>query len=122
MDLLPAINEVNMTTPTVEELAEINPLIILGSLSSNFNAEMGTTRPGQYEILLVAKNKESGIASARVNVDISTWFPRSIDILSNTGEHFTIDIKSIKNLKTVGENTFRFNSKSYPGVEVIDLR
>ena len=117
-----AINEVNITNPTRDELAEINPLLILGSLSSNYNAEMATATPGRYEILLVSRDRESGIASARVAVNSSTWLPQSIDIVSRTGEQFRINIKNIKNLKTVSEGIFKFNPARYPGVEVIDLR
>lgn len=117
-----AIKEVNITHPTHDELAEINPLLILGSLSSNYNAEMATSAPGRYEILLVSRDRESGIASARVAVNSSTWMPQSIDVTSRTGEQFKITIKNIKNLKSVNESIFRFNPASYPGVEIIDLR
>lgn len=120
--LAPAVNEVNVSEPTREELAEINPLLILSSLSSKFNAEMAGTTTGNYEILLVARDKDTGIASARVKVNASTWFPSEITLHTTTGEQFTITIKSIKNLKTVSDSTFRYNPTKHPGVEVIDLR
>lgn len=118
----PAVKEVSVTTPTDEELAEINPLIILSSISSRYTAEMGQSAPGSYNILLSGRSNDSGIASAAVKVNASTWFPETITIHTSTGEQFTIDIKSIKNLKSITESTFRFNPSLYPGVEVIDLR
>lgn len=120
--LAKAVNEVNVSEPSREELAEINPLLILSSLSSNFNAEMAGSTAGAYEILLAARNRDAGIASARVKVDPLTWFPSEIILYTNSGEQFTITIKQIKNLKTVADNTFRFQPANYPGVEIIDLR
>ncbi|MCM1448997.1 MAG: outer-membrane lipoprotein carrier protein LolA [Clostridiales bacterium] len=115
-------NEVNVTQPTKEELAEVNPLIILSTLSSQFNAEMAGTKPGSYELHLVSKSKESGIASAMITVYSGSWNPGAIIVYTATGEQYNILIKTIKNLKNANDETFRFNTKTHPGVEIIDLR
>lgn len=117
------VKEVTVTTPTVDELAEINPLVVLSGLSSKFNAEMSTAAAsGVYEIVLVAKASDSQISSARIAVDSRTWFPNRVEIITATGQKFTIVIKVIKNVKSVPESAFKFNRQAYPGVEVIDLR
>ncbi len=116
------VKEVNITEPSREELAEINPLILLSSLSSNFNAEMAGSGTGTYEILLVALDNKAGISSARVMINASTWFPSAITIHTSTGQQYDIFIKSIKNLNTVDPATFRYNPSAHPDVEVIDLR
>lgn len=120
--LAQAVKEVNVTEPSHEELAEINPLFILSSLSSDFNAEMAGSGTGAYEILLVARDNKTGIASARVSVNTSTWFPSAITLHTSTGEQYDIKIKSIKNLNSVTPETFRYNPAAHPGVEVIDMR
>jgi len=120
--LAKAVKEVNITEPSHEELSEINPLLILSSLSSGFNAEMAGTTTGAYEILLASRDKNTGIASARVRINASTWFPEKIIIHTTAGGQFTVDIKSIKNLNNVDPATFRFNQSAHPGIEVIDLR
>ena len=117
-----AVKEVNVTEPSREELAEINPLIILSALSSRFSAEMGQSTADSYSILLSRRDNDTGIASATVRVNATTWNPVAITIVTSTGERFTIDIKSIKKLKSITDSTFRFNPALYPGVEVIDLR
>lgn len=120
--LVQTVKEVNVTEPSREELAETNPLLILGSLSSDFNAEMAGSGTGAYEILLVARDNKTGIASARVKVNASTWFPSAITLHTSTGEQYDIEIKSIKNLNSVPPETFRYNPSAHPGVEVIDMR
>lgn len=117
-----AVNEVNITEPTNEELAEINPLIILSSLSSRYNVEMAGSTAGTYELLLVARDKDSGIASARVKINSATWLPGEFTIHTSSGQQFNIRIISINNLKSVNNDIFIFNPKSYPGVETIDMR
>lgn len=114
--------EVNITNPTREELAEVNPLLVLGSLSTHYNAEMAGSATGSYQIVLVAKQQDWPIASARVQVDATTWFPQAIDINTSAGQQFKITIKSIKKINKVDKGTFSFNPAAYPGVEIIDLR
>lgn len=116
-----AANEVSVTHPTKEELAEINPLIILSTLSSQFNAEMAGAKPGSYELRLVARSKDSAIASALITVYSGSWNPGAIVVHTSTGEQFNILIKTLKNIKNVNNDTFRFNPRTHPGVEVIEL-
>lgn len=120
--LSPSINEVNISTPTRDELAEINPLIILSSLSSQFNAEMAGSMTGTYDIRLVSRDTGAAISSAIVKVNSASWSPRAIELHTSTGQKYTITVKALKKLTHVDSNTFKFNPKEYPGVEIIDLR
>lgn len=118
------IKEVNITNPTKEELAEINPLYILSALSSNFDCTLadGNNTAKLYELYLTSRKKDSGISSARVFVNAATWFPSRIIIDTTTGQQFTIVINTIKNINKPDNALFKFNKNDHPGVEIIDMR
>lgn len=120
--LSPSINEVSMTTPTQEELAEINPLLVLGEMSSRFNVELGNAGAGSYVLNLAAREKSNPISSATIVVDARDWTPTTLTILTSTGERYDITIKKVKNIEKTHVSIFRFNKKIFPDVQVIDLR
>lgn len=117
----PALKEVSVTNPGREELAEVNPLLILGSLSSGFASELTSSTMGNYTLSMRPRQGADGIRSAIVSVNGTTWFPREITVDAG-GNRFVIKVKSIKTLKNIPAGTFQFNPRQYPGVEINDLR
>ena len=117
-----SINEVNVITPTPEELAEINPLLIMRSMSTLFNAELGDAPAGQYLLKLVSKDKDYPISSATIKIKNNEWTPTEVTVVSNTGERYSFIITKVNDLGKIEKNCFRFNPADFPGVQVIDLR
>ncbi len=117
-----AIGEVNITTPTQEELTEINPLIILGKMSTGFNVDLENAPTGTYILHLAAKDKSNPISLATIRVKAQDWSPTELIVMTSTGERYNITITRIKDLSKPTPDTFRFNKSSYPGVQIIDLR
>lgn len=117
-----SINEVNITQPTAEDLAEINPLIVLGKMGKQFNCELATSPAGTYTLILSAKDKNNPISSATIKVNAKDWTPTNLSILTYTGERYNITVDKIRTPEQPRNETFRFNQSDYPGVQIIDLR
>lgn len=114
--------EVNVTEPTDEELAEINPLYILNSDADAYALKLKKREKTRYIIELTDRSEDLSISKATVTVSAQDMLPSSAKIEMASGEVFTLTLKNIKKLKSIDSAVFRFNPKDYPGVEVIDLR
>ena len=115
--------EVNISTPTPEELQSINPYAMLGIYKSGFNYSYAGTQNVngtvcKKVILIPEENQE--IKEISIAVDNSIH-PVYIKISSNSGETQEFTVKEYKNVN-LADSCFKFNPKDYPGVEIIDLR
>lgn len=117
-----ATGEVNLSEPTAAELAESNPLAILSSINNNFSPRRLKAATGEEKIQLTPKNKKSTIKSVVVTLNGSTFLPKEITLTGTDGQKVTVKISSAKGTKARGQSYYRFNPKSFPGVEIIDLR
>ena len=115
--------EVNVSTPTPEEVQAINPYTMLGMYRNGFDYKYAGTknRNGRSckEVVLTPET-EQDIKSITVGVNASME-PAYIDIENRNGEKQSIEIKKYT-VRKLEDGFFRFNPKDYPGVEVIDLR
>lgn len=115
--------EVNVSTPTPEEVQAINPYTMLGMYRNGFNYKFAgiKNRNGKNckEVILTPET-EQDIKSITVGVN-ANMEPAYLSIDSRNGEKQDIEIKKYTVRKLEG-GFFRFNPKDYPGVEVIDLR
>jgi outer membrane lipoprotein-sorting protein len=120
---LPSSNEVNITTPTGEELHTINPYAFLTLYKKGFNYTITETKKSGkacYQITLTPEKKQE-IQEIVLVVDKSNSHPYSIRIKQG-GEVSTLTVNSIQTNLKLGDDAFRFSSKKYPNAEVIDLR
>lgn len=117
------IREVNITEPTPEELADVNPFVIISSFRRNYNARIVKSAPNQYRLDLSPRgDSQQNIARAIITLDKSTYMPAEI-ALSVDGDHtLAIHILSIQQGKNYPVSTFVFNKNAYPKVEIVDLR
>lgn len=116
--------EVNITEPTDDEIAELNPLVILRSDSDVYNLKLKKrTKEGNYQLELIDRTDgDMNIARAVIVLNPSTYLPISASVEVSSGERYKLIFKNLKKLNSISENTFRFNPKDYKGVEIIDLR
>jgi outer membrane lipoprotein-sorting protein len=120
-------DEVNITTPTAEELQSINPYTLLSLYRNGFEYKQGTTVQFQgkpvYEIILktVAKS-EPGISNIRLYVAKESYQPVHIVIEQREGDRSEITVTNYQNRQKYDDTLFTFDRKNYPGVEIIDLR
>lgn len=117
----PSALEVNISEPTPEELAQINPFEIIGSLQKNFSPRRLQSSDNTDKIELTP-NEASDYLKLVITFNASTHFPIEIVFTATDHSVTTISISSLKKIKEPAPSTFRFNQKIYPGVETIDLR
>ena len=118
-------DEVNVTTPTPEELNSINPYALLSLHKNGYSAHMGKQQQHQktdiYEIVLSANNGQD-LQKVVIYLKKSTLEPIYLQVVQADGlfneikiEHYTSNVKLKSDL-------FKFNAQDYPSAEIIDLR
>lgn len=117
----PELNEVNVSEPTDDELAQINPLAIMSLLQSGYNARRIAASAGYDRIELTPKRK-GGYLKIEISFNSATHFPSELVFVSSDNSVTTIKIKSIKDAGKQAASKFQFSPMLYPGVEVVDLR
>lgn len=118
-----ASNEVNITEPTPDELAQINPLVIINTFKKLYNAKSLKSAAGYNKIELTPKNARSEqIKNVVLTVNASTHYPHSIVLTLDNGTKMSINVKSIKGGINHPATTFVFNKKQLPKAEIVDLR
>ncbi|MDE6417037.1 MAG: hypothetical protein K2K68_08440, partial [Duncaniella sp.] len=73
------IGEVNITEPTAEELAQVNPFVIINSFRNNFTARMISDKDDAVTVELLPKVK-GDIKKTVMTLSKSTLFPSRIVI------------------------------------------
>lgn len=117
------IGEVNVISPTAEEVQQINPFAIVKSFSSSYSSEqVKSSSAGVTTLRLTAKNRKSDISSADVTINDKTLYPTRIVLTMSNRQKVTINIKNVKAGGKLPVSNFRFDDKRYPNVQVIDLR
>lgn len=114
--------EVNISEPTPEELLESNPFNIIAQFNKHYTCRRLKDAPGAYIIQLTPKSKDSTISSAKITIDKTSDRPTALLLNFASGHSLAISISNIKTGKTMPASSFKFDKKSYPAAEIIDLR
>lgn len=115
--------EATVTKPTKEELAEVNPLLLIASAPTVFNAAFSKNQPeGSYQLALTARSKKYPVTRATATIRKKGYVPVKIIFRGNSGETTTVSIKSFKQGVTFPATTFTFPKSKYPNVKITDLR
>lgn len=112
--------EVNITEPTPEELAQVNPYAILTSLKSRYKASF-LGNPSQRTVLLTPAMPKPEVSRAEVTFG-SDGFPSRMKLFFTSGNTMTVTISSVKTGGNLPDTTFRFVPSKAPGAEIVDLR
>lgn len=117
------VEEVSLTTPTADELMETNPLAFISAYKNNYNVSMAQAPgTGSYAVRMEARRKSAYVRNAVVTIDKSTNLPTAVTALLSTGQKLNIRIVSATVGKALPVSAFRFDTRKYPGAEVLDLR
>ena len=124
--LLKNNEEVNISSPTAQELTMLNPI----SLSELYQRGNKTICKGEkkmngttmQEIQIVSSNKQSVWSSLNLLINKTTLLPASITFKQRDGKTSTIHFAKMKTRVNLPDSFFVFNQKAYPNVEIIDLR
>ena len=122
--MLSDASEVNVSEPTDEELAAMNPsaLINIYKKGYSYTLRKSSLRGKEtYEVRLVAKNKKASFSEIYVDVDPDTYNPLCFRAKQD-GNWMRLSIFSFSTNQPTQDSDFTFPSKDYPNAEVIDLR
>ena len=116
-----ANDEVNVTNPSADAVAKMNPYAFLSFYKKGYTAKMGKSTTKEHEVLLTGKSG-SPFKKVVVRLNKSTKYPTVITMTSSKGTVTTIRCNSFLKNQKYTTATFQFNKKNYPNVEVVDLR
>ena len=124
--LLKNNEEVNISSPTAQELTMLNPISLIElyqrgnkTICKGEKKMNGTT---MQEIQIVSSNKQSVWSSLNLLINKTTLLPASITFKQRDGKTSTIHFAKMKTRVNLPDSFFVFNQKAYPNVEIIDLR
>ncbi len=120
-----ANKEVNITEPQPEELAEINPLLILGTLLSHYSARYLNNSEEAPEIELTPKPGADGvlpISKLVIRYNPKDYAPTWLSVEFEAGNTLNVKINSISRGINYPHSTFVFNKQMLPNAQIIDLR
>lgn len=119
----PLTNEVNITTPTADELQMTNPIAAAQHFKSNFNMKKAKAKTANtYVIKLTPKNKKDNIKRLWLYFDETTSLLRTARFEMSDKSVYIVKITGYKH-KSLPASTFTFNKSQVPaGTQVVDLR
>lgn len=119
-------DEVNISTPTGEELQMTNPALLLRMYKKGFTAaykgeSTASTGKAAYDIELIPK-KKGDIIRIILQIEKTTNFPARIVIEAKNGLTSTVQISKLKTGLNQPDGFFVFKTADYPDAEIVDLR
>lgn len=118
--------EVNLSTPSPEELLMLNPVNIFSLYKQGYQSRLlGDKQSGKQSlsgIELKAQEASAEISRIVIYVDKNKLHPAEIVIYQRDGNHAIINIYQYQTNQNHPNSRFLFPQKDYPMVEVIDLR
>lgn len=119
----PLTGEVNITTPTADELQMTNPIAAAQHFKANFNMKKAKAKTANtYVIKLTPKNKKDNIKTLWLYFDQTTSLLRTARFEMSDKSVYTLKITGYKH-KSLHGSTFTFDKSQVPaGTQVVDLR
>lgn len=111
--------EVNISSPSSSQLQAINPINFINMYKEGYKYSLTTTNVN-YIVTLTSTVASRSLEEMVLTISKSTYVPSQI-VMKQRGKSITINISDFKKANH-SDTLFKFNSKDYPGVEVIDLR
>ena len=115
--------EVNVSSPTAEEIQSINPYAMIGMYRNGFNYSYAGTksRSGMMcKDIVLRPEKKQDIKEITISVN-NRMQPVYVKLESNSGDAQEFTVKEYRTLN-LADSFFKFDRKKYPNAEIIDLR
>ena len=118
-------NEVNIITPTGDDLRFLNPMHLLQDYKKDFNISFigestSANAKSAYDVALTPKKKDD-VEKIEIQIEKNTSLPAKLVLTMRNRIRLTVSINDIKADNPFDE-IFSFPITSYPDVEIIDLR
>lgn len=114
---------VYVSEPSEAELAGINPLTIIGNVSDNYNLTQAKAKKA-HEQRIVLNAKKSDLAFKAIELVFTGESPLPVNVTATVpdGSVLTFYLKKYTRGEKLPASHFRYDSASYPGIEVVDMR
>lgn len=116
--------EVNVSTPTEREMAQINPYSFLNVYKKGYKMNVTQTKlrgKDVYEVHLLGKKAGNMAQEMYIDVAKNDYTPLCIRVRQDNDWN-RISIHSIQGNQHFSDATFEFPKSEYPDIEIIDLR
>ena len=118
----PLTGEVNITTPTADELQMTNPLAAVNHFKANFNMKKAKAKTAKTQVIKLTPKKKDNIKVLWLYFDETTSLLRTARFEMNDKSVYIIKITNYKH-KSLPASTFTFDKSQVPsGTQVVDLR
>lgn len=118
----PVTGEVNITSPTADELQMTNPIAAANHFKADFNLKKAKAKTAKTYVIRLTPKKKDNIKTLWLYFDETTSLLRTARFEMNDKSVYTIRITDYKH-KSLPASTFTFNKSQVPaGTEVVDLR
>lgn len=117
----PKVDEMTVSNPTPDELATINPFVIVSSLQKSYAPKHLKAPANRYVIELTPVSKSADIKKAVITVD-SKYTPIQAAITLSNGHTVSIKVKTITKGGKLEQSYFHPDKSKYRSAEWIDLR
>jgi len=119
----PLTGEVNITSPTPDELQLTNPIAAAQHFKANYNMKRAKAKTAKTQVLkLTPKKKKDSIKTIWLYFDETNSLLRTARFELSDGSVYTIKITDYKH-KSLPASTFTFDKSQVPaGTQVVDLR
>ncbi len=118
--------EVTISNPDKEELKEINPILLMKSCASDYKMRyLGLVKvegKAMEKIELYPNDLKCKYSIVTLLIEKDNNMLNTISLRGKNGITTQFYITKTEVLKTLGDETFVFDTKKYPKVEVVDLR
>lgn len=118
---IPQQKEIDISEPTSDELARINPFTIISTLRHKFSYSL-ISAGARGNVVKFTSSDSDNSTSLIVTFNATSGWPAAIVMKSADGTDVKIQISGITTGKSLSESKFRMNTKAYKGVEIVDLR
>lgn len=116
-------NEVTITRPSTDELAETNPMAVLAGYTAKSKVSFSKAKKKGYQIIeLVSRSKNDAVVKANVTFINNGQQLHSILLTNKDGSKNELKLTDYKANVSVQPTTFTFSKSKYPGVVINDLR
>lgn len=124
--LLKDYNEVNISEPTLDEIASISPTALLSMYKAGYTLKKPTTKTinkkSAHIIEMIPTSSGSDFKDISVAIDKSNNTILEINLTLKNGVKNKISISSYNTNYNFSDIDFTFDKNKHPKVEVIDLR
>lgn len=111
-----------ISTPSAEELLQINPLYFLRSRAKGYQSSLHRSTPQHATVLFTPMNTKGSITNIIAVFQQSNGLPSQLVFLAKDKSQLTAKISRVTHRATYPSSFFQLDAKDYPGCEVVDLR